>query len=80
MPMTQKNETAYMPANNNDPRVGGAGIVKVVILALLLLLLGGKFGVAVSLVDFTGAIVLAALLYLLWRGVRQFLSGRDGQG
>ena len=78
--MPQKNETAYMPANNSDPHVGGAGIVKVAILALILLLVGRKFGLTVSLVHFTGALILAALLYFLWRGLRQFLSRRSGQG
>jgi hypothetical protein len=80
MQMTRENETAYMPANNDNPRVGGAGIVKVAILALILLLVGDKFGLAVSLIHFAGALVLATLLYFFWRGLRQFLSGRKGQG
>jgi hypothetical protein len=80
MQMTQKNETAYMSANNDDPRIAGAGIVKVVILALILLLVGDKFGLAVSLIHFAGALILAALLYFLWRGLRKFLSSQNGQG
>jgi hypothetical protein len=50
------------------------------ILALILLLVGRKFGLAVSLIHFTGAVILAALLYFLWRGLRQFLSHRSGRG
>jgi hypothetical protein len=69
-----------MPADNDNPRVGGAGIVKVVVLALLLLLLGKKSGLAVSLIHFIGAIILATLLYFLWQGLRQFLSGRNRRG
>jgi len=69
-----------VPANGERPQVNGAGIVKVMILALLFLLVGRKFGLAVSLIHFAGAIVLAALLYFLWRGLRQFLSPRNGQG
>jgi glucose-6-phosphate-specific signal transduction histidine kinase len=80
MQMNQKNEIAKMPANDSDPQVDGAGIVRVMILALILLLVGRKFGLAVSLIHFTGAVILAALLYFLWRGLRQFLSHRSGQG
>ena len=75
-----KNATAQMLADNDNSRVGGAGMVKVVILALVLLLVGRKFGLAVSLIHFTGALILAALLYFLWRGLRQFLSRRNRRG
>jgi hypothetical protein len=74
--MNQENETARMPANDDHPQLTGAGGVKVVIMALLLLLIGGKFGVAVSLINFACAIVLAAILYFLWRGLLRYLSSR----
>jgi hypothetical protein len=76
MQMNQENETAQMPANDDHPQLTGAGPVKVVIVALLLLLIGGKFGVTVSVLHFAGAIVLAAILYFLWRGLLQHLSNR----
>jgi hypothetical protein len=76
MPMYQKNESVFMPANDDHPRLTGAGTVKVVIVALLLLLIGGKFGVSVSLIHFACAIVLAAILYFLWRGLLLHLSNR----
>lgn len=72
--MTQKNETALMPANDDHPPVAGATTVKVTILALFLLLVGGKFGLAVTLVHFAYAIILAAVMYLFWRGFRQHRS------
>jgi hypothetical protein len=75
--MIQKNEFAFMPANDDHPRLTGAGPVKVVIMALLLLLIGGKFGVAVSLIHFACAIILAAILYFLWRGLLRHLSSRE---
>lgn len=65
-----------MPANDDHPQLTGAGTVKVVILALVLLLIGGKFGVAVSLINFAWAIVLAAIFYFLWRGLVLHLSNR----
>ena len=74
--MNQKNETAQMLADNDNPRLTGAGAVKVVIMALMLLLIGGKLGVAVSLIHFACAIVLAAILYFLWRGLLLHLSNR----
>jgi hypothetical protein len=74
--MNQKNEPVFMPANDDHPQLTGAGTVKVVILALVLLLIGGKFGVAVSLINFAWAIVLAAIFYFLWRGLVLHLSNR----
>ena len=74
--MNRRSEPVYMPANDDRPQASGARIVKVMILALLFLLIGGKFGVTVSVLHFGCAIVLAAILYFLWRGLLQHLSNR----
>lgn len=65
-----------MPANDDSPRADGTGIVKVMILALLFLLIGGKFGIGVSLTSFSCCLILAAVTYFLWRGLGRYLSSR----
>jgi hypothetical protein len=65
-----------MPANDDRPQVDGTGIVKVTILALFFLLVGGKFGVSVSLSNFFCCLIVAAVVYFLWRGLSQYLSSR----
>ena len=74
--MNRRNEPVYMSANDDRPQVNGTGIVKVTILALLFLLVGGKFGVAISLTNFFCCLILAAVAYFLWRGLSQYLSSR----
>jgi len=74
--MNRGNEPVYMPANDDRPQVNGAGIVKVVILALLFLLIGRKFGVPVSLINFSCSLVAAAVAWFLWRGLTRLLSSR----
>ena len=76
MKMNRRNEPVYMPANDDRPQVSGTRIVKVMILALLFLLIGGKFGVRVSLINFSCCLILASLIYFLWRGLSRHLSGR----
>jgi hypothetical protein len=72
----RKNEFVYMPANDDRPKANGAAIVKVVVLALLFVLIGGKFGMPVSLVNFLVCLLPASLAWFLWRGLRRYLSSR----
>ena len=74
--MIRRNETAYMPVGDDHPQATGAGIVKVIIIALSLLLVGRRFGLMLSLLHFAYAIVLATMLYFLWRGLRRHLARR----
>lgn len=74
--MTRRDEPVYMPANDDRPQVNGTRTVKVMILALLFLLVGGKFGVRVSLSNFFCCLIVAAIAYFLWRGLSQYLSSR----
>lgn len=62
-----------MPPGDDHPQRTGAGIVKIMIVALLLLLIGGKFGLGVSLAHFACAAALATILYFLWRGLKPHL-------
>jgi hypothetical protein len=74
--MNHKNKAAYMSDNDNDPYVAGAGIVKIAIIALVIMLVGDQFGIAISLPTFLYATILAVILYFLYRKVRRHFFGQ----
>jgi hypothetical protein len=76
MPMTRKSKAAHMPGDNDHPQITGAGIVKVMIMALIFLLAEEKIGLKMSLVHLAYAVALAVILYVLWSGLKQRSSRR----
>ena len=71
-----RNETAYMPANDDRPQLKGAGIVKVMIMTLAFLLIEARFGMPMSLLTFGCALALAAGLHFLWQAVAHRWASR----
>jgi hypothetical protein len=75
--MNREDKATHMSANDNDPYIAGARIVRIVIIALFIVLVGDRFGGAISLLNFMYAMALALILDFLCRAAwRDFLARR----
>ena len=70
--MSHKGQGIFMSSDNSDPYVAGQGIVKIIVIALLLLLVGDRFGIPISWLSFACAMISAIALYWIFGLIRRF--------
>jgi NhaP-type Na+/H+ or K+/H+ antiporter len=67
MRTSHESKALFMPTGNKDPYVAGQEIVKIIVIALLFLLIGDRFGVPISWLGLICAIISAVIFYLVFR-------------